>query len=282
MDAQDSIRLLTPAQESDAPPAGFVRRGVDLPVRSDTLHVVCDVPARPMRLAEIVPLVHEIDDRLTAIYLRQAAEQKLRIYCRKGCDACCHRYLVVFSPAEMYYQIERIESLPEDRRRGVRQWLRRTAEMARSTGLIERLNDLAADEKPLAIIKDWWLSRDDGTCPFLLDAACGIHPHRFIACREHYSHSPPECCARVQINRMSTPLTLINSLWQLEQALTGEPGGVLTLPLMKLWAEVRAAEAKRTWPAVEMVDRLFGIFAETAAAAQRLGAGVTVDRPEPD
>ena len=283
MDAQHRIRLLTQAQENAGPPPPpFVRRSVDLPVRDETLHVACDVPDRAMRLAEIVPLVHEIDDRLMAIYLRQAAEQGLRIFCRKGCDACCHRYLVVFPPAEMYYQLERIESLPEDRRRSVGRWLDRTAELARSTGLIERLKNVAAGEKPLDIIKDWWLSREDGTCPFLVDAACSIHPHRFLACREHYSHSPPECCANVEINRMSTPLTLINSLWQLEQALTGEPGGVLSLPLMKLWADVRTAEARRTWPAVEMIDHLFGLFAEAAAAAQRLRGGVTVDRPEPD
>lgn len=283
MDAQDRIRLLTPAQENAGPPPpGFVRRSVDLPVRDETLHVACDVPDRPMRLAEIVPLVHEIDDRLMAMYLRQAAEQNLKVFCRKGCDACCHRYLVVFSPAEMYYQVEKIESLPEDRRRSVGGWLQRTAEMARGSGLIERLRNAGPDEKPLKIIEKWWLSVDDGTCPFLVDAACGIHPHRFIACREHYSHSPPECCADVEISRMSTPLTLVNSLWQLEQALTGEPGGVLSLPLMKLWADVRTAEANRTWPAGEMIDHLFRIFAEAAAAAQRLRGGVAVDRTERD
>ena len=99
MDAQHCIRLLTQAQEDSGPPPPFVRRSVDLPVRDEILHVACDVPDRPMRLAEIVPFVHEIDDRLMAMYLRQAAEEGLTIFCRKGCDACCHRYLVVFSPA---------------------------------------------------------------------------------------------------------------------------------------------------------------------------------------
>ena len=281
MPAHEPIRLLSEAQQGGSPaPVGFVRRTVDLPVRTETLHVACDVPDRPIRLADVVPLVHEIDDRLMAIYLRQVVEQGLKVFCRKGCGTCCHRYLIVYSPAEMYYQMERIESLPEDFRRHVQGWLERTAGRARSSGLIDRLRNAGAGDKPLGLIEQWWLSQDDGTCPFLVDEACGIHPHRFIACREHYSHSPPECCANTEINRMATPVTLINSLWQLEGALTGETGGVLSLPLMKLWADVRTSEAQRTWPAVEVIDHLFGIFAEIAAAAQRLRGSATVDRSE--
>ena len=49
--------------------------------------------------------------------------------------------------------------------------------------------------------------------------------------------------------------------------------------LAYLWADARQADARRTWPAVEVVDRLFAILARTAADAQQLRAGVVVNDP---
>jgi Fe-S-cluster containining protein len=280
-DARQQIRLLGQGQETDEPPSGFGRRQVSLPIREEILHVVADLPDRPMRLAEIMPFVYQIDDRLMAMYLRQLDAQRKGIFCRKGCSACCASYLVVLSLPEMYYQMEMLGSLPEPRRRAVRQWLDRMAARARESGLIERLGSVSADEKPLDIIEQWWRRQEHTACPFLLDGACGIYRHRFIACREFYSHSPPATCARRQAARMPLPLSLLNVPWRLEQALSGEPSGSLSLPLMQLWAEVRSAEARRTWPAAEMVERLFGILAEAADEAQRLRGGAVVERPDP-
>lgn len=281
MNPGDDIRLLDAGGAAGEPPTGFARRAVELPVRDEVLRLAVDVPDRPIRLAEIVPLVYAIDDRLMVIYLRQIGAYHKPIFCRKGCIACCGSYLIVFSPAEMYYQVERLASLPPAEARPVWDRLEQTARLAEETGLIDRLKAAEPHEKPLDLIEQWWRQQDDRSCCFLRDGDCGIYPHRFVVCREFYSHTPPESCAACEAARMATPLSLVNTLWQLEQRLTGESGGALSLPLMKLWAEVRTAEARRTWPADRVVEELFDCLAETAAEAGRLTTGAVVERPDP-
>ena len=280
----DAVRLLDASAEAQSPPAGHVRRCVDLPVRDDVLHIAADVAVRDIRLAEIVPFVRRADDRLMEVYLRQLPAQAKEVYCRRGCGVCCQVYLIVLSPAEMYYQMEMIESLGPDERRRVTEWLAAAGLRARQDGLIDRLRSCGPADKPLDIVDKWWQTQPpaDRTCPFLNVAAgaCAYYADRFIACREHYSHNPPERCAKLQTDRMATPLTLINSLWQLEGRLAGEGGGVIELPLMKLWADARRTDAARTWPAVEVVDRLFEILVETAVDAQRLRASAVVERDD--
>lgn len=271
------IRLLGEDEPAGAgPPRGWVRRELELPVRDATLALVADVPDRRVRLAEIVPVAYAIDDRLVGVYLRQARAVGKRLYCRKGCAACCRSYLIVFSAPELYYQVEMLARLPAETQRRVRRRLDETLARAQESGLVDRLRDLSPGDKPLDIIEQWWRRQEDASCAFLVGEACGIYPHRFIACREFHSHSPPETCAKLQANRMATPLSLVNVLWQLEQELSGEPSGSLSMPFMKLWAELLAAKAQRTWPAVEMIERLFALLAEEAAKAQRLRAGVDV------
>lgn len=282
MENRPHLQLLDDEQQAAGAPAGpLVRRSVDLPVRQEVLHVATDVPDRPVRLAEIVPLVHQIDERLVAIYLRHARHSHREVFCRKGCSFCCDKCLIVYSPAEMYYICEVLRSLPREMQRHVGAWLEGTADKARQTGLIDRLRGLSADDKPLDIIERWWREQDDTACPFLTDGACGIYAHRFVICREYYSQAPPDYCARMVTARMPVPLNLIDVLWQLEQRLTGKPCGALSLPFMKLWADLLTAEAARTWPALEMVEALFAILSEAATAAQRLGGSAFVPPPEP-
>ena len=281
MNTSPDIRLLDESAETAGPPPeGFVRRQAALPVRDDTLDLVVDVPDRPMRLAEIVPLVCDLDDRLMAIYLRQAAAQGRPVFCEKGCSVCCHcGYLILYSPAEMYYLMEALDARDDEWAAAVRHRLDEMAAAARQSGLIERLHRLEPGDRPLDIIEQWWIEQDDHRCPFLADGICSNYPRRFIACREHYSHAPPKCCEKRQPSRVPMPLNLINALWQVEQELTGEPGGALSLPLMALWAEARQAEARRSWPAVEMVDRLLEILERSAAeAALRRGTVVVPPR----
>ena len=57
---------------------------------------------------------------------------------------------------------------------------------------------------------------------------------------------------------------------------------MLSVPLMKLWSDARVAEAKRTFPAVEMIETLFGLWQAAAENARRLRGTATVNRGEGD
>ena len=280
-DRASEIRLLDGGESSEYPPAGSDRLRMDLPVLDEVLPLTIDVPQREIRLAEIVPLIRAIDDRVVPVYLRAAAAEGRTIYCRKGCNGCCDRYLIICSPAEMYYQMEFIEAMPPDRRSAVRGWLDRLAALAGECGLPQRLSDVPEGERPLDLVEEWWLEQGMDVCPFHAGDGCGSYPQRFLACREHHAESPPENCVAHRTRRMRVPLTLVPVPCELEERLTGEPGGAVSLPLMKLWSDARQAEARRTWPAREVVECLLEILDEDAAKAQQLSTGAVVYRPEP-
>jgi len=277
---RDAIRVVDPGQVSDGPPAGFFRREIDLPVRQEVLHVAFDVPDRPLRLAEAAPLVWAIDDRVMAVHLRHAREQDREVFCRKGCWACCERFLIVLSPAEMYAIHELIDTFEPERKQRVETWFDEKFEQARRTGLVDHLRSLPAGTDPLDVIEQWWRDQPDTECVFLdrEEGSCSIYPYRFIACREYCSMLPPSYCARRATARLAIPLNLINVLWQLEQRLTGEPTGAVSLPFLAMWVGLRAEQALRTWPAREMINALLAILADTAAAAQHLTTGTVVAR----
>jgi len=275
------VLLEEPAGGRPPPAEGTVRRRVVLPIRQEMLPLTADAACRPARLAGIIPLIHAIDDRLMAIYLRHAAQQHKQVFCREGCSTCCRRFLVLLSPAEMYYLMEQMPSLPPRRQRHARDWFAAVTEKAKRAGLIDRLRGLRPDDKPLDIVEQWWCGQADTACPFLdvETGACGIYPIRFVACREYCSHAPPEHCARRATARMPLPLNLFNVPWQLEQALSGQPRGAIELPLLDIWREILSGQADRTWPAPAMLDELFRILVETADQAQDLGGGDVVARP---
>lgn len=287
MNDNSPIRLLDDSprdggQVAAPPRPGFVRRQVDLPVRDDRLHVVLDVAEdSTARLAEVVPVIRRIDDRIVRMCLAQAAEEGREPLCRRGCQPCCQSYLLVLSPAEMYYQMELLDSLEAPLAAGARQWFVRHAAEIRRSGLLDRLRNLGPRDRPLDIIQQWFNRQEGRTCPFLdvAEGVCRIYEDRFICCREFHSLRPPADCARHETSRLAITPSLLDVPCDLEARLTGQPVGAITMPALQLWYEIRTVEAARTWPAPHLADELLAALAGAAGQAQLLRASVTVERP---
>ncbi len=287
MNANSPIRLLDESprgevQAAGPPQPGFVRRQVDLPIRDDLLRVVLDVAEdRKARLVDAVAVIRRIDDRVIRSCLAQAAKDGKKPLCRKGCHPCCQSYLLVLSPAEMYYQMELLDSLEVSLATGAREWFARFAAEIRRSGLLERLRDLAPGDRPLDIIEKWFNDQEDRACPFLdtAEGICGIYEDRFICCREFHSLRPPADCARHQTSRLAITPSLLDVPCDLEARLTGQPVGAITMPALQLWYEIRAAEAARDWPALLVADELLACLTGAASQSQLLRVSVTVDPP---
>jgi len=281
------IRLLDEASRGDgqvtgSPPAGYVRRRVDLPVREDLLRIELDVAEESKaRLVDAVGVIRRIDDRVVSSCLAQAASEGVVPFCRMGCHPCCESYLLMLSPAEMYYQMELLDNLEASLATGVRAWFARFADGIRCSGLLEKLQNLTPKARPLDIIQEWFNRQDDRACPFLnaTEGVCRIYEDRFICCREFHSLRPPADCACHQTSRLAITPSLLDVPCDLEARLTGEPVGAITMPDLQLWYEIRTAEAARTWPAVLVAEELLACLADAAAQSQRLRASVTVDPP---
>jgi len=287
MNEDSPIHLLDEPPQDDgqvaaAPRHGFVRRQVDLPIRDELLRVVLDVAEdSEARLVDAVGIIRHVDDRVIRSCLAQAAREGIEPLCRRGCHPCCESYLLLLSPAEMYYQMELLDSLEASLATGARAWFARFADEIRRSGLLERLRNLATGDRPLDIIQEWFNRQEDRACPFLdvAEGVCRIYEDRFICCREFHSLRPPADCARHQTSRLAITPSLLDVPCDLEARLTGEPVGAITMPDLQLWYEIRTTEAARTWPAVLVADELLACLVAAAAQSQLLRTSVSVDPP---
>ena len=139
-----------------------------------------------------VETLYAAADRNIVQVLEVFAEEGLHASCRRGCDACCHqavlatmaeaeaaaRHLMGGGATAIGWQA-RLETWLE----GTRD-LRTMLQGATEDNLEDTVDGMAAR---------YWDRRPP--CPFLSEGSCSIHPVRPLACRHHFSLSPPERCA---------------------------------------------------------------------------------------
>ena len=70
-----------------------------------------DVSDEPMRLSEIVPLLHDLASKAVELALKRAQREGKVISCKAGCGVCCCQ-LVPIAPAEVFYMVEKLMSMP--------------------------------------------------------------------------------------------------------------------------------------------------------------------------
>lgn len=153
------------------------------------------VPPGPLALADMVPMLQDLDDVVVAAAVREMDARGERISCGPGCGVCC-RQLVPISEAEALYLARVVEAMPKKRRARVRERFAAAVASLDEAGLVDRLRESAE----VATVEDL---RDIGfdyfylgiPCPFLERESCSIHPDRPLVCREYLVTSPPSGCA---------------------------------------------------------------------------------------
>jgi len=234
--------------------------------------LVADVPDRPMRLSEIVPLAYAICDRLVAIASGMAKEAGQAIHCRKGCSACCRRFMLGLSPPEVLFLLEAMATMPPNLRQQASQRLEAATRSLQARGIPAALAQADDDRAARAILSDWWEdNRFD--CPFLVDDSCAIYPIRSIVCREFASLSPPATCQASRTVPMAKAFSMIEVLNHLCVDLDVAGGATVVLPTMLLWAHRKKQIASHTWPGPQLVDGLFNALTQVASGAVGQPAG---------
>lgn len=176
-----------------APPVdgGAVVTGrVTLAIGAARIPVEMTVPAGPVAVEDVLPIVQGLSSLFAARATVQAEAEGRAVSCRTGCGACC-RQLVPVAPAEARALARLVEALPEPRRSQVRGRFDRALDALNATGVLDRL-DQDPDSRH-AVGMDYF--RAGVACPFLEDEACSIHANRPMACREFLVSSPPAHCA---------------------------------------------------------------------------------------
>lgn len=210
------------------------------------------VPAEPIRPAELLPVLHEFNDALIGAAVAQVEAQGKRISCRAGCGACC-RQIVPISETEARYLADLIAAMPDDQRQRVTARFTEVLEALAASGLLERLraepptdpagrNRLGLEYFHLGL-----------ACPFLEDESCSIHPHRPSSCREYLVTSPAQNCATPRADNITT----VELPAKVSRVLYGfsEPGRWMALPLLLDWAAAHGEDEQPATPGTELFAR---------------------------
>ena len=189
----------------------------------------------PRRVWQIAYAMLPVCDILTEMGSAIAGSFGRAVSCRKGCGVCC-RQMVPLSPPEAAIIADVMDQLPVGRKNAVLSAFSRALDKLDAAGIKETISSIYSkrtDKKEVLDINQKYFELDI-PCPFLVDGACGIYPHRPSRCREYSVLSPSEYCVNPFDNRIKRlPLTikLCESLSHAWSSLTGKPP--LIIPLVK-------------------------------------------------
>lgn len=132
----------------------------------------------------VIPRIHKAFDQIAD---ERVATHGQKIFCAKGCSACCHHWVDSVEPFEMIYLDSKLRERDDYP----------TLQLAFNRRQIEfdKTSRQSADEHEDVHLYNYFLR--DIPCPLLgKQGECSIHLHRVMSCRMFLSASPPEYCVR--------------------------------------------------------------------------------------
>ncbi len=217
-----------------------------------------EVSDEPLRLSEIVPLVHDLAGKVIGLALDRVRREGKRISCAAGCCACCYQ-LVPLSAAEVFYLVEKLMSLPVDERKIFLERFDANEKRLASAKLLAVIGALGNTSDNNAAALDYF--KLGLSCPFLENQTCSIHAWRPIACREYNVTSPAQCCAdpfHLKIETVRLHRRMSEALSRLCSQMADLPPGMVPLPLLFDYFETYKDASQQTWPGIELFDRTLG------------------------
>lgn len=213
------------------------------------------VPAGPVRVVDILPVLHSLASAVVAVGEEQAREQGKVISCRAGCGACC-RQIVPISEMDARYLAALVEAMPEARRARVVERFRAAVARLEELGLIAKFREMSrytpAERQEIAM--DFF--RAGVACPFLEDESCSIHPARPMVCREYLVTNPPENCAHptiTNIEMVPLPAKPSLALYRFTDGVGEDKWRYLPLVLALEWAAEHAGDDQPELPGPQIL-----------------------------
>ena len=161
------------------------------------------VPTKSVTLVNMLPVLHEIDNRFIATAVEVFVGENETISCKAGCGACC-RQLVPLAEFEAYQIAILVEQLPEPRRTTVKKKFAAAGEKLQKITWFKRLADILENASSQEEVQKHALEYfyQNIPCPFLEAESCSIHLQRPLACREYLVTSPAENCQNPTIENI--------------------------------------------------------------------------------
>ena len=257
--------------------------GPELDIFGHPLRLQVNVTKEHARLADIVPLARTVSDKLVSAVLARVRKEQKSVACRKGCSACCSRYLVPLSVPEAFRMSEELLGLTKERGEYLLQSYLDAARriLDNKPDDLDLYSSVTADRQQTSHISKWYANLKL-TCPFLTEGVCTIYDKRPIACREHIVTGSALLCrteltGEPRVVKMS--VSVLEALGTLASELEGTEVQAVILPLALPWVRESSERHQRTWPAVMMVERFVEILKEMT---REDSAAMTCSSSEPN
>ncbi len=248
-------------------PAEWLNATAELTIAGQKVRLEIPVPARPARLAELLPLFRSMTDAFVAVSVENARAEGLEISCQKGCGACC-RQLVPIAEIEARRLRELVEAMPEPRKSTILARFEDARQRLARVGLLEKLRRPRQfrDEDVIPFGVDYF--QQGIACPFLEEESCSIYAERPLACREYLVVTPAAHCAAPTVESVSCVKLVLRTARTIrglnaEHSAHGEPWVALILALE--WAEAHPDESSPQ-PGPAWVREAFGRLTGRAAS----------------
>ena len=193
---------------------------------------------------DLLPVCDVLTDLGSAI----AASFGHTVSCRKGCGVCC-RQMVPLSPPEAAIIADVVDQLPPARKKTVLLAFTQALDALEAAGISDTISTIYstyADKKEVLEINRKYFELAI-PCPFQVEGACGIYPHRPSRCREYSVMSSADYCVNPfdgRLRRLPLTIKLCESLSNAWASLAGKPPVII--PLVKAVEWVRGNGDIRT------------------------------------
>jgi Fe-S-cluster containining protein len=212
-------------------------------------------------LADIVPVARKISTKLALAVLNNLKQQGQDVPCRKGCSQCCY-YPIPLSVPEAFCMRRQLLAMNPARRETLVNRCLETASIVIENHQQSDEQDLTFTESDISQISQWY-SQIKLPCPFLSENLCTVYQIRPSACREHIVTGSSDLCGTdttKDFNVVKMPVSILEALSQLTAQLEQSQPEAVMLPVALPWTQINLERDKRTWPAIEIVERFADIL----------------------
>lgn len=248
-------------------------------VLGKSLNFCIAVTDRQAVLADIVPLARIISTKITEAVVESLSRQGGGVSCRKGCIACCSRYLVPLSIPEALQLRREIMSAPAPQRetmlRACISAAQRVLNERPPTSFSSRTTASPPESSAfLDMVSSWYVGLEV-PCPFLSTEGCTIYEKRPLACREHFITGSPKACggSRSKAEVVKIPVRMVEALGLLASELENTEVEAVIMPLAVVWGNENLRRCHHSWPERIMVEKFVEIVKTMASQNSAAAAG---------
>lgn len=168
---------------------------IKLTLYGKAIELVLSVPTQQVTPVNLLPALHEIDNKFVATAVEVFVEKNENISCKAGCGACCCQP-VPLAEFEAYQIARLVEQLPMPRRTAIKKKFAEACEKLDGINWLKHLEELFKNSASKEEIQAHALVYfyQNIACPFLEAESCSIYLNRPLACREYLVTSPAENC----------------------------------------------------------------------------------------